>query len=97
MGSFLLGPKTVIPGTFSSFTFYTAIVAIEATGTYAYVAFHGHTYVARHPRERNLSFGTASRAPATRLRFDGREPTFKAELVLQGAILRDMYCPIIPP
>jgi hypothetical protein len=42
------------------------------------------------PSSTNLMFGAAAEAPSTRLVLDAREKSFKAEIVLRGAIKRDM-------
>jgi hypothetical protein len=55
---------------------------------YAYAAINGLTYGI--PSSTNLMFGAAAEAPSTRLVLDAREKSFKAEIVLRGAIKRDM-------
>jgi hypothetical protein len=55
---------------------------------YAYAAINGLTYGI--PSSTNLMFGAAAETPSTRLVLDAREKSFKAEIVLRGAIKRDM-------
>jgi hypothetical protein len=55
---------------------------------YAYVAINQQTYGV--PENVNLSFSNASNALSTRLVLDSREKSFKAELLVRGAIQRDM-------
>ena len=55
---------------------------------YAYVAINQQTYGLSH--NANIIFNTATDAPSTHFVLDSREKSFKAEIILRGAIQRDM-------